>query len=120
MALPCAWVSWPRLHAKSKLFKCLSHSNHFSLAVLQFPSNPDSQYIVYMVDSFQNPMDKDIQHILALLLMEIMHCEVDPTSALYEAEAVDKFKATCMRFVQVKVCHVVVQSSTHFSFTPSN
>src|SRR5260370_10098256 len=120
MALPCAWVSWPRLHANQ------SYSSAFHIATislwqsLHFPSNPDSQYIVYMFDSFQNSMDKGIQHILALLLMEIMHCEVDPTSALYEAEAVDKFKATCMRFVQVKVCHVVVQSSTHFSFTPSN
>src|SRR5260370_12373120 len=101
MALPCAWVSWPRLHAKSKLFKCLSHSNHFSLAVLHFPSNPDSQYIVYMFDSFQNSMDKDIQHILALLLMEIMHYEVDPTSALYEAKPVNKFKPTHLSFFTI-------------------
>ena len=90
------------------------------MAVLHFPSNPDGQYIVYVFDSFQNPMDKDIQHLLALLLMESTHCEVDPTSALYKAEAVHEFKATHMRFVQVKVRHVVVQSSTHFSFTPSN
>src|SRR5260370_41400455 len=119
MALPCAWVSWPRLHANQ------SYSSAFHIATISLWQSSiflatQTASTLYVFDSFQNSMDKGIQHILALLLMEITHCEVDPTSALYEAEAVDKFKATCMRFVQVKVCHVVVQSSTHFSFTPSN
>jgi hypothetical protein len=51
-------------------------------------------------------MEKDVRYVFALLLMETLCDEVDPTSAAYEPAAVETFMATRIRFVRVKVCSV--------------
>jgi hypothetical protein len=62
--------------------------------------------VVYTFDSFQSAMEKDVRYVFALLLMETLCDEVDPTSAAYEPAAVETFMATRIRFVRVKVCSV--------------
>lgn len=72
------------------------------MAVICLPKALNTEYLVYMFDSFQEAMDKNIRRIFALLLMESSHGEGD----LVDSAAVDAFIATRMRFVRVKVCSV--------------
>jgi hypothetical protein len=93
------------------LLKCFLHSNHFCLAVIQFPRNLDGEYIIYCFDSMQDEMDKEVRYVFALLLAERERCnDADATSGAFEHNAVDEFIATRMRFIRVKVCCVFVQS----------
>jgi hypothetical protein len=110
MAILRAWVCLSGYGQVQVIDLLLLHRNHFCLAIIHFPPNPDGEYLIYCFDSMQDEMDEDVRYAFAMLLTEREHCDVKATSAAYNHSAVDEFLATRMRFIHVKVRCVFVLS----------